>query len=683
MRLGLALVPIAVLVLALVAWWPPSPDADPNRPSAVVSSHQPLSDGPPASPPEVELQATTGHGLPAFKVVPVAQLRLAGTSGSKAPFFRGGLRSRAAVSSSSMTAPHIATASPRVALYNSLNKAGETATTNPFSPPDSTGAIGPNNYVEMVNSSIAVYDRSLNLISSKTLDAFENNLGAPYCDPQIQWDPAANRWLFAFLFCNTQTTTQGFLVGWSRTSDPTNLTSGWCTIGIRTDPDLLDFPKLGHNSNYLIVGGNFYNESGAPNSNPPFLTAAIAWIHLPATGSTTCPSTVSVNHTTALPLKNGNGLSNTFTPVPVNTTTSATDGYILSAYDPSGGNGQTPNPQGKLAVWHLDSAGVLHQDADITVNSYDVPFSAPQNGTADVIDTLDARLTQAVGDPTTGIWTQHTVGGASFRSEVDWYEVTFPGTFPIPKEMGAVSSPTDWVFNAAVSPESDAQGAAIVYNRVSGTTLPLIAAQVRRAATPGNTMEPGELILATSSAADTDFTCTAPFGPPCRWGDYSGASPDPAQPNVVWGTNEFNTAAGSTSAWSDENFAVLVAVPPKSPTGIAATAEDNSALVDWTPSAFDAGVPTTTYKLTAYVGASPVATMTVAAPAASAVFTGLTNGVTYTFTVIAINSLGPSPESVHSNAVTPTRAVLPAPSVASSSRQSVNQSAPTPPPPRP
>ena len=37
----------------------------------------------------------------------------------------------------------------------------------------------------------------------------------------------------------------------------------------------------------------------------------------------------------------------------------------------------------------------------------------------------------------------------------------------------------------------------------------------------------GEIVLGTSAAADQDFSCTAPNGPPCRWGDYAGASPDP------------------------------------------------------------------------------------------------------------------------------------------------------------
>jgi hypothetical protein len=365
--------------------------------------------------------------------------------------------------------------------------------------------------------------------------------------------------------------------------------------------------------------------------------------------------------------------------VPVNTISGATDGYVLAAYD-AGGNVVSTRPQTKLAVWHIDSAGNPHQDADISVNVYTAPFNAPQSGTSNQIDTLDGRLTQAVGDPTTGIWTQHTVNGLGNRSEVDWYELTFPGSFPIPTQQGIVSSPTDFIFNAAISPEFDAQGAAIEYNRSSSSILPVIAAQVRRAGTAANQMEPGELILATSTAADVEtVSCNTPV---CRWGDYSAATPDPVQTNVVWGTNEFNTAATTVPAWSDENFALLVEAAPHAPTAVVASIPgDKSAWITWTPSAFNAGTPTTSYKLTAYIGASPVGTLTVAAPATAASFNGLTDGATYTFTVIAINVIGPSPESVHSNAVTPSRGALPAPTAAPGTRSGVNQAPLASPPP--
>jgi len=362
---------------------------------------------------------------------------------------------------------------------------------------------------------------------------------------------------------------------------------------------------------------------------------------------------------TPLGMTNGDNATTTFTPVPVNTDSGAANGYVLSAYDPAGNTNQAPSPQSKLAVWHLDSSGTLHQDADISVNSYAAPPPAVQSGTTDVLDTLDARLTQAVGDPSTGIWTQHAVlnGGVS---KVTWYELALSGPSLVRVQEGDITGAAgEFIFNAAISPSSGASGAAIFYNRSSATIHPLIAARVRSGSTPLGAMAPGELVLATSAAADTDFSCI-PLngGPPCRWGDYSAATPDPTQSTVVWGTNEFNTAAGSTPAWRNENFEVPLVAPPPPPTDVYATAGDTFACVYWTPAGSnDGGLPDLSYKIRVYSGVSVVATVIVNAPASSACIRGLTDGTSYTFTVAATDLAGEGAESAPSNSVTPKRSI--------------------------
>jgi len=569
---------------------------------------------------------------------------------------------------------------PRIAVYNSLNQPGISASENAGSltPPDSTGAIGPANYVEMVNSNIAVFSRSnLSRVSTSTLHDFIGDVfDDPFCDPQVQWDPTANRWLFSFLFCNTSSSQQAVVFGWSKTSDPSNLAAGWCVFAGSTDPFLFDYPKLGHNSKYIIIGGNFYDET-TPTPNPPFVTAAIVWIAKAANGVTTCPGTFPVSHITPAPLKNGDGVTKTFTPVPVNTFTGSGDGYIVSAYDPAGNNGSAPGPRAKLAVWHLDSSGVLHQHSDITVANYTFPSPAPQLGSAFQLDTLDARLTQAAGDPATGIWTSHTVDGPGpgHRSVLRWYEIKVVGSTASLAQQGDIASPTDWVFNGAISPRFDALGAAVFYNRSSSTIDPVIAGQDRLSSTALGAMEPGEFVLASSTAADTDGSC--PGGFPCRWGDYSAASPDPVQTNVVWGTNQFNSSTGSTPAWKTQNFAVLFF---ETPANVAATAGDQSAAVRWT-APFDPGTPITTFTINVYLGVGIVKSIDVPGSARNAIVSGLTNGVTYTLTVIAHSIWISSPESAHSNAVTPKRAAAQAPPLPTPSpRVPPNQSSPVPTP---
>src|SRR2546430_390756 len=276
------------------------------------------------------------------------------------------------------------TVAPRVTTYNSLNTAGIGATENTVSvsPPDSTGAIGPNYYVEIVNSRITVRSRAdLTTVATMPLESFVGISGDILCDPQAQWDPSSNRWLMSTILCNASpgTGSEALFFGWSKTNDPSNLTTGWCNFGVSTGDEVFDYQKRGHNSKYMIFGGNFYDDSSLA-----FLSAAVGWATKPANGSTTCATTFNGTNTT---LKNGDGFTLTFTPVPVNTNSAASDGYIVSAYDPAGNVGAVAS-QRKLAIWHLDSAGVLHAHPDIGVNLYSLPVAASQAPGLWGIDTL-------------------------------------------------------------------------------------------------------------------------------------------------------------------------------------------------------------------------------------------------------------------------------------------------------
>jgi hypothetical protein len=59
--------------------------------------------------------------------------------------------------------------------------------------------------------------------------------------------------------------------------------------------------------------------------------------------------------------------------------------------------------------------------------------------------------------------------------------------------------------------------------------------------------------IVQSPGADVDISCSSTA--PCRWGDYSGAVPDPSAPasggaGKVWLANQYNLAGGSTSTVS-------------------------------------------------------------------------------------------------------------------------------------
>lgn len=85
------------------------------------------------------------------------------------------------------------------------------------------------------------------------------------------------------------------------------------------------------------------------------------------------------------------------------------------------------------------------------------------------------------------------------------------------------------------------------------------------------------------------------------------------------------------------------------PTSVAATAGDTQATITFTPPVNNGGDVITSYTVTSSPG-----NLTASGSASPLTVTGLTNGVSYTFTVTATNGVGTSSASSASNSVTPT-----------------------------
>ncbi|MGZ7053432.1 MAG: fibronectin type III domain-containing protein, partial [Candidatus Angelobacter sp.] len=148
---------------------------------------------------------------------------------------------------------------------------------------------------------------------------------------------------------------------------------------------------------------------------------------------------------------------------------------------------------------------------------------------------------------------------------------------------------------------------------------------------------------------------------------------------LVNGTTYTFTVSATNAAGTSPDSAPSAPVTPPgvavpaAPTNVTAIPGDTQAAVSFTVSPPPLGAPVTSYAVTSNPGGIVVS---IPPPAsgntATALVGGLTNGVSYTFTVQAVDSAGPSAPSAPSNAVTPSAADVPVLTVAISGPTSVS-----------
>jgi streptogramin lyase len=458
-------------------------------------------------------------------------------------------------------------------------------------PPDSTGAIGPNYYLEMVNEEIAVYNRSnLGLVGTPvSLPSFFN--GTSPCDPQIKYDPVTERWFALGIRCDNTKTANALYIAFSKSSDPSALTTGWCKYSVSSGGFLEDYPKLGLSSDHIAIGVNEFKTS----SGGAFDSARIFSAPKPAAGAiSSCPGSLTLTAfgSSESPLTTSVASHVALTPQPATETDNGASGYIVSADEETGFG----SPGSHIMIWQLSGGAespTLTPLGAPAVNTFETPPAVPQPGSTNVIDSLDARLTQAVAatDPAVGnetIFTQHTVAGGA-GSVVRWYELV-PSTLEV-RQSGTITEPSAYAFNGAIAPTGNG-GAIITYNTGSASQRVGLWAQSRSYFAPLGTMN-SPVELAASSAIDSDFSCGKEA---CRWGDYAGLSVDPTSLRGAWGSGQINgpTPKNNEAQWATRNFSLGITLFPPTysksigpeavgsdPTGVAVNSEGDIWVSEW------------------------------------------------------------------------------------------------------
>ena len=455
---------------------------------------------------------------------------------------------------------------PTISSYANVSPSFNGTYQSGGTPPDTTGAIGPDRYIETVNTQYAIYSRGGSPVNSGSLSSLTGISGGLFgynlSDPQMMWDAKTQRFYYSALYYDAFLFDTGLAVGWSKTATPAS-SNDFCKYALQFGGELPDYPKLGDSSDFLMLGYNKFGNGASTYDGSEFTV-----VNKPQAGSACAPVSAFAVYNSGV-LHNAD-TSLAATPVPANLVDDSNGaGYVVANADLS----QTPSANFvslySVSTNGADANGIpvpsISGPTSVPVPSYALPSSAAQNGSPYLLDTLDGRFEAAVAavDPghanTTAVWTAHAVYGGQ-GAEERWYEID-PAAGSV-LQSGAVSSGSLFVWNGAISPDRASSGAsgsfgdsmAMSVSTSSPATYPAIQFVSKRGAGAQSAL----MNLVQANGANVDFSCSSTT--PCRWGDYSSASPDPAASGSgkVWLGNQYNLAGGTTSstAWRTWIFGV-------------------------------------------------------------------------------------------------------------------------------
>jgi PASTA domain len=416
-------------------------------------------------------------------------------------------------------------------------------------PPDTVGDVGPNHFVQAVNTSIGIFAKTGGApLAAFTFDALWSGANTMTAcdadnggDPTVIYDPLADRWIVAdFAFTNSNSPPFFECIAVSKTSDP--VSGGWFLYAIRTDdtlhPFFADYPKMGiwPDGLYMtanVFQGNNFEEVRVWAFNRSDLEAGVV-----------PPRAVVVDL----------GTPDFFSLLPSNMRTAV-------GTPPAGReNLLVSESQTDFAfdVWrfHVDFTGsgsTFSGPTQVSQTDYALaPETVPTPGNA--LDTLSTQggerlMMQAqyakIGG-TESVWVNHTVRccGAGSVTGIQWAQINVTGgtvnTTPVQQQLYPSTSDGlhRWMGSLAVDRNGDL---ALGYSVANASTNPDIRYAGRLSFDPLNTLPQTEK---TMLSGVTRGTQSGSCGGQChRWGDYSAMTIDP-DGCTFWYTQEYYETTG-------------------------------------------------------------------------------------------------------------------------------------------
>ncbi len=410
-----------------------------------------------------------------------------------------------------------------------------------FVPPDTNGAVGASQFVQMVNVTIAVYDKASGALAMPpaAIHSLWSGFGglcefgggiptyADGGDPIVLYDHLAGRWLVSQLQYNPTFTESAQCVAISTSSDATG---SYNRYEFDFGTNFPDYPKFSVWPDAYYNTVNIFPPKGFAGAMACAFDRAAMLAGEPATS--VCfqePPTVS----SLLPADLDGA-----TPPPA-----GSPNYLVGLADSTHLN---------FFRFHVDFANPDNSSLTGGPVVEVAPFSEicaratslsciPQPPPGEHVDGLADRVMFRLAYRNFGehesLVVNHTVKGGALAG-VRWYEIRNPAAPYVYQQATIIDPFVDyWLGSIAMD---QAGNMALGFSASSKNLFPSAYVAGRAAADPPGAMF-GPLVIINGSGVQVQSFK--------RWGDYSSMSVDPADDCTFWYTNEYYAASGSFN-WS-------------------------------------------------------------------------------------------------------------------------------------
>lgn len=404
-------------------------------------------------------------------------------------------------------------------------------------PPDTNGAVGATQYVQWVNESFAVFDKTTGALLHGPVAGNQlfQNLGTSHpCainndgDPIAQYDKAANRWVLT-QFSVTNGAKLGYwqCVAVSTSSDAI----GTYNVYAFSEPNFNDYPKLSVWSDAYYVTFNMFNGNSFMGARACALDRNAMLAGQPA-------QQVCFQQSSS-----------------------------VASLLPSDLDGSNPPPAGSpnflmnfgssslnLFKFHVDFAtpgnSTFSGPTSLAVAAFTPACNGgtciPQPGTRQQLDSLADRLMYRLAyrhfpDGHESLVVNHSVQTSTAASGIRWYEIRNPNGTPSVYQQGTFSPDSTSRWMGSIGMDS-AGNIAVGYSASSSKVYPSIRITGRQSSDPIGQLETEDSMLSGTGSQLKNLN---------RWGDYSAVTVDPTDDCTFFYTNEYLKQSG-TFNWSTQ-----------------------------------------------------------------------------------------------------------------------------------